>query len=206
MAAEAATEAAPTVEPVAARARLPRRRPDFSQPGPSSAPAHSAAPAIVARHPSRGRAQPCRRLRRAHDSGRGHAAARHGNHVPGVAIAVAPRAFTPVARGKPQAIVAADIKPKEVKPPAADRSAKAADTVTRRPETLVKRPRAVEEAEDEEARTKKKGGLPVKPTRSPVKAAEERRERGRLTINNAFDEQQRERSLASLKRKRERER
>ncbi|MBN8913961.1 MAG: translation initiation factor IF-2, partial [Rhizobiales bacterium] len=34
---------------------------------------------------------------------------------------------------------------------------------------------------------------------------EDRRERGKLTINNALDEQQRERSLASLKRKRERE-
>ncbi len=34
---------------------------------------------------------------------------------------------------------------------------------------------------------------------------EEKRERGKLTINNALDEQQRERSLASLKRKRERE-
>ena len=36
-------------------------------------------------------------------------------------------------------------------------------------------------------------------------AVEDRRERGKLTINNALDEQQRERSLASLKRKRERE-
>jgi translation initiation factor IF-2 len=35
--------------------------------------------------------------------------------------------------------------------------------------------------------------------------AEDRRERVKLTINNAFDEKQRERSLASLKRKRERE-
>ena len=35
--------------------------------------------------------------------------------------------------------------------------------------------------------------------------ADEKRERVKLTINNAFDEKQRERSLASLKRKRERE-
>ncbi|MCK9911244.1 translation initiation factor IF-2 N-terminal domain-containing protein, partial [Microbacteriaceae bacterium K1510] len=34
---------------------------------------------------------------------------------------------------------------------------------------------------------------------------DEKRERIKLTINNAFDEKQRERSLASLKRKRERE-
>ncbi len=38
-----------------------------------------------------------------------------------------------------------------------------------------------------------------------AKIGDERRERVKLTINNAFDEKQRERSLASLKRKRERE-
>ena len=46
----------------------------------------------------------------------------------------------------------------------------------------------------------------VKAPRTPVKgAADDRRERVKLTINNAFDEKNRERSLASLKRKRERE-
>ena len=49
----------------------------------------------------------------------------------------------------------------------------------------------------------KRGG--VKVARTPVKATDDRRERVKLTINNAFDEKQRERSLASLKRKRERE-
>ena len=57
------------------------------------------------------------------------------------------------------------------------------------------------EAEDD-ARSKKKG---AKPAKSPVKVGEERRERVKLTINNAFDEAQRQRSLASLRRKRERE-
>ena len=56
--------------------------------------------------------------------------------------------------------------------------------------------------DEDDARGKKKG---AKPAKSPVKAAEERRERIKLTINNAFDEAQRERSLASLRRKRERE-
>ena len=51
-------------------------------------------------------------------------------------------------------------------------------------------------------RAKKKG---AKPPKSPVKTGDERRERIKLTINNAFDEAQRERSLASLKRRRERE-
>jgi translation initiation factor IF-2 len=55
---------------------------------------------------------------------------------------------------------------------------------------------------EEDARNKKKGAKPVK---SPVKIGDEKRERIKLTINNAFDEAQRERSLASLKRRRERE-
>jgi translation initiation factor IF-2 len=74
----------------------------------------------------------------------------------------------------------------------------------RRPET-VKRPLRGQELEvepDEDARGKKKG---AKAVRSPVKIGEERRERIKLTIQNAFDEAQRERSLASLRRRRERE-
>src|SRR5215471_6703299 len=55
---------------------------------------------------------------------------------------------------------------------------------------------------EEDTRAKKKG---AKPAKSPVKIGDERRERIKLTINNAFDEAQRERSLASLKRRRERE-
>ena len=57
-------------------------------------------------------------------------------------------------------------------------------------------------SEEEDARVKKKPG---KVLRGPVKGVDEGRVRGRLTITNAFDERQRERSLASLKRKRERE-
>jgi translation initiation factor IF-2 len=57
-------------------------------------------------------------------------------------------------------------------------------------------------SEEEDARVKKKPG---KVLRGPAKGVDEGRVRGRLTITNAFDERQRERSLASLKRKRERE-
>ena len=75
----------------------------------------------------------------------------------------------------------------------------------KRVEQIAKRSgRALElepEAE-EESRTKKKG---AKPAKSPVKIGDEKRERIKLTINNAFDEAQRERSLASLQRRRERE-
>src|SRR5262245_16632695 len=93
----------------------------------------------------------------------------------------------------------------EAKPAArpAEKTAKPADTI-RRPE-IVKRPARsleVEPDSEEDTRTKKKG---AKPAKSPIKGAEERRERIKLTINNAFDEAQRERSLASLRRRRERE-
>jgi translation initiation factor IF-2 len=56
-------------------------------------------------------------------------------------------------------------------------------------------------ADDDDLRSKKKG---VKVVKSPVKGAEERRERVKLTINN-FDREAQERSLASLRRKRERD-
>lgn len=55
---------------------------------------------------------------------------------------------------------------------------------------------------EDDGRGKKKG---AKVAKSPARVGEERRERGKLTINNAFDEAQRQRSLASLRRKRERE-
>jgi translation initiation factor IF-2 len=72
------------------------------------------------------------------------------------------------------------------------------------PSAKAKRKLDVEPAETEDdARGKKKG---AKVARAPVgRVGEERRERGKLTINNAFDEAQRQRSLASLRRRRERE-
>jgi translation initiation factor IF-2 len=66
--------------------------------------------------------------------------------------------------------------------------------------------RAPERADEESEEASKRGPIgakKVKPERTPVKRTEERR--GRLTITNAFDDEQRERSLASLRRKRERE-
>jgi translation initiation factor IF-2 len=76
----------------------------------------------------------------------------------------------------------------------------------KRAEQIAKRSGRALELEpeiDDDARAKKKG---AKAAKSPVKLGDERRERTKLTINNAFDEAQRERSLASLKRRRERER
>ena len=40
---------------------------------------------------------------------------------------------------------------------------------------------------------------------APVKVADERRERGKLTVDKLLNDEQRERSLASLRRKRERD-
>ena len=91
----------------------------------------------------------------------------------------------------PRAIPPADVT---VEPPKA-REARGVEPRSRGP--------AVPAVEDEEVRIIKRGGKLV---RQPVKVVpDEKRERVKLTINNAFDQQQRERSLASLKRKRERE-
>ena len=107
--------------------------------------------------------------------------------------------FAPREGGRPKQIELP--RPPSAAPPA-DRAAGA------EPSKLVKevraRPNVVETSDDEESRAIKRGGKLVRvPVKAPV--VDEKRERGRLTINNALDEQQRERSLASLKRKRERE-
>jgi translation initiation factor IF-2 len=113
---------------------------------------------------------------------------------------VEPPAPPPPAEQPPVAVA----KPEPVKGPiVVVPSADKPKTDVRRAETVGKRKLDLEPAEaEEEARGKKKG---AKVTRAPARAGEERRERGKLTINNAFDEAQRQRSLASLRRRRERE-
>ena len=71
--------------------------------------------------------------------------------------------------------------------------------------TALRRPRPDDKtmAEEEES-NKRKGGPGVKAPRSPVKT-DERRTSGRLTVDKLLNDEQRERSLASLRRKRERE-
>ncbi len=109
--------------------------------------------------------------------------------------------FAPREGGRPKQIELP--RPASAAPPA-DRGGGAEPTKLVRKDDARPRPVAVETADDEESRAIKRGGKVV---RVPVKApsVDEKRERGKLTINNALDEQQRERSLASLKRKRERE-
>ncbi len=60
---------------------------------------------------------------------------------------------------------------------------------------------------DEDESASKRKGTPggVKAPRSPIKGADERRASGRLTVDKLLNDEQRERSLASLRRKRERE-
>ncbi len=99
-------------------------------------------------------------------------------------------------------------RPKQIEIPRPPSAAPAADRTAGEVTKIVKDVRAprppVQTADDDESRAIKRGGKLV---RVPVKAptTDTKRERGKLTINNALDEQQRERSLASLKRKRERE-
>jgi translation initiation factor IF-2 len=64
---------------------------------------------------------------------------------------------------------------------------------------------AARAGDDDDGRGPAKSRKPGGGQRTPAPKVEDRRERVKLTINNAFDEKQRERSLASLKRKRERE-
>ena len=97
-------------------------------------------------------------------------------------------------------------KPKEILLPTPPRRAAAKPAAVpgndiEPPKRQVRTPGTPVEVSDDDDRASKRGKL----ARPAAKVGDERRERVKLTINNAFDEKQRERSLASLKRKRERE-
>jgi len=94
-------------------------------------------------------------------------------------------------------------------PPPAIAPETAAKPEVKRTDTLAPRrsARAVTDdvgPDDDDLRGKKKGVGVKGPVKGPVKTTEERRERVKLTINN-FDREAQERSLASLRRKRERD-
>jgi translation initiation factor IF-2 len=109
-------------------------------------------------------------------------------------------AFQPRAGGRPQEINI----PAPARPGAAGPVERTAEGVVRRDPLQRARPVAVEE--DDDARVKRgPGGKVIHPTKPVSTRPPETRERGKLTINNALGQEQRERSLASLKRKRERE-
>jgi translation initiation factor IF-2 len=111
-------------------------------------------------------------------------------------------AFMPREAGRPRNIEL----PRDRRPVMAAPSAPDPATEIKRPMRQVPvRAAAVPVTEGDDDVRKKRGGvidyskIPKAPPKLDEKA------RGKLTINNAFDEHQRERSLASLKRKRERE-
>ncbi len=109
----------------------------------------------------------------------------------------APGGTAPAGRDAKRDAGAAPQRPKDGAAPAAKSAAgvPTAGTAARR--------RAMEE-EEEEAKRGKPGGPGVKAPRAPVKP-DDRRERGRLTVDKLLNDEQRERSLASLRRKRERD-
>ncbi len=114
---------------------------------------------------------------------------------------VAAPATTTAAGAKPAvAAPATAVGTKTAKPGAAAEAIKRADAAARGRPAGAK----TNEVEDDDVRMVKKGGIKIM-VKAPVKAPDDKKERVRLTINNAFDDQNRERSLASLRRKRERE-
>jgi translation initiation factor IF-2 len=123
--------------------------------------------------------------------------------APAEAAAAGAAATTAAAVAEPQPVVAKKPEPPRG-PVVVVPSAEKPKTELRRTEPVGKRKLDVEPSESEDdSRSKRKG---AKVAKAPARVGEERRERGKLTINNAFDEAQRQRSLASLRRKRERER
>ena len=115
--------------------------------------------------------------------------------APAATTSSAAAAASKVAAAAPAATAA-----KTAKPGAAAEAIKRADAVARgRPGG-----QKTNEVEDDDVRMVKKGGIKIM-VKAPVKAPDDKKERVRLTINNAFNEQERERSMASLRRKRERE-
>ena len=114
--------------------------------------------------------------------------------------ATAKPAQTPAGRTAGATAPAADARPagrdEAAKPGEARRTADA---------TPVKRRPIADETPDDDDRKKKGGNLKGAPRSTPVKVADERRERGKLTVDQLLNNEQRERSLASLRRKRERD-
>jgi translation initiation factor IF-2 len=119
---------------------------------------------------------------------------------------VARATTAPAAREKtaPGAKAPARDKPKAGAP--AGRRAEAQPEAEKKPAEVARKPaRAGEEDDDSPRRRPGTAPAKAKVERAPVRKVEDdRRGRQKLTITNAFDENQRERSLASLRRQRER--
>ncbi len=213
-AAEAAKQPAPAAQPAAASAP-PAAAPAQPAPVAEAKPAAPAAPAPVMRAPapSAAPAAEARRMPGAPSGGRPSSGGpsrptpsgeRAGGRTEGFDRPRVGQPFNvahmPRAGGRPQ-----EIKINIPRPPSpADRGTEVTKpTKEVRPEPRV-RPVADTGEDDDRGALVKRGGKVVR-VNVPKGPVEEKRERIKLTINNAFDQQQRERSMASLKRKRERE-
>jgi len=95
-------------------------------------------------------------------------------------------------------------KPKEIRLPTPPRGPIEAndEPIVAKPQRAPRPPQTTQAQAIEDEDNRKRGG---KPSRTPARAAEDRRERGKLTVDQLLNRENRERSLASLKRKRERE-
>ncbi len=178
-----ATEAAP--EPLATPAAQAAE--PAEEKAPQQAAAEQAAAPPVARAPARhGDSRPASSAR-PQSSGRGAG----GANVRSMDTAMMPREGG---------------KPKEIIIPTAPRREKTVDVKGEEAPVVARRPRvtpAPKVVDEDEARGK--GDKRGKAARAPARAGDDRRERGKLTLDKLLDENQRQRSLASLKRKRERE-
>ncbi len=107
-------------------------------------------------------------------------------------------AFRPREGGRPKEIILPGAEP--MPPPPERNEAKEEQKPTKSQRSL--RQAATAPTDEDDARGKDKRG---KSTRAPSRSGDERRERGKLTVDQLLNREQRERSMASLKRKRERE-
>ena len=182
-----ATEAAPAVRPLpVASSPRPATPPQQARPTGSPAPYRSGPRSEGDRRPT---------LRSATPGG-------ERPRTPGGPNQSPSPAFMPREAGRPRNIeFARDRRPQAAAPTAPD------PAEIKRPQRQVPvRSAAVPVTEADDEVRKKRGGVIdySKIPKAPPKL-DDNKSRGKLTINTAFDEHQRERSLASLKRKRERE-
>ncbi len=107
-------------------------------------------------------------------------------------------AFRPREGGRPKEIILPGAEPLPPPPERNEAKEELKPTKSQRPP----RQATPAVADEDDARGKDKRG---KSARTPARTGDERRERGKLTVDQLLNREQRERSMASLKRKRERE-
>ncbi|MEO1282949.1 MAG: translation initiation factor IF-2, partial [Pseudomonadota bacterium] len=198
---EAAAKPADAAKPTADTAQTAKSAPDAAAKPSASKPAQAGAATASAagrkaasETPARQPAEKTAAGGRARSSGPASRSAASSPASRGMDTARMPRSG-----GRPKEIVLPG-KPKPIADPAAVPSPEDAPAVTRKA-----RPAPVAKGNDDEDTRGGKGDKRGKATRPTARVGDERRERGKLTIDKLLGDEQRQRSLASLKRKRERE-